>query len=292
VTTSYEYFKPESLDQVFELIERYGAGAKLVCGGTDVFVKQRLDPARPEAMISLKHVGGLAGIEIQGDRLSIGAATTLRSIERSDLLAARFEILVDATKRMASVQIRNVASIGGNIVTAAPSADTAGPLLALGATLELRSGTGARQVPLKEFFTGPSRTVIQPGEVLCRFLIPVPEGPSGGCYLKMSRRQAMDLALVSVGVQLELDKPGKTIVKSRVGLGVAGPTPMRSLAAEGKLNGRPATEETLAEAARVSCDDTACRDSVRGKAWYREEMIEVMTRRAGRLALERALAKV
>ncbi len=292
MTTSYEYLKPESLDQVFELIERYGPGAKLVCGGTDVFVKQRRDPSRPEAMISLRHVGELAGIEIQGDRLVIGAATTLRAIEKSSLLAERFEILVDAASHMASVQIRNVASIGGNIVTAAPSADTAGPLLALGATLELKSAAGARQVPLREFFAGPSRTVIEPGEVLCRFLIPIPKGPAGGCYIKMSRRKAMDLALVSVGVQLELDKPGQTIVKARVGLGVAGPTPMRSLAAESKLNGRPATEETLMEAARVSCDDTACRDSVRGQAWYREEMIEVMTQRAGRRALERAKAKV
>ncbi|MBU0514661.1 MAG: xanthine dehydrogenase family protein subunit M [Proteobacteria bacterium] len=289
---SYEYYKPESLNQVFELLYQYGEGARLVSGGTDVFVQQRQTSERPEAMISLRHIAELAGIRVDGDRLVIGAATTLRDIEHSELLASEGEILVDATRRMASVQIRNVATIGGNIVTAAPSADTAGPLLALGATAELKSSAGARQVPLREYFTGPGRTVMAPGEVLCRFLIPRPKGPAGGCYLKMSRRQAMDLALVSVGVQLELDESGDSIVKARIGLGVAGPTPMRSLAAEAKLDGRPATQATLKDAARVSCDDTACRDSVRGQAWYREEMIEVLTLRAGRVALDRAKAKV
>jgi len=292
VKEPYEYHKPESLSQVFDLLYQYGDKARLVSGGTDVFVQQRQTAARPEAMISLRHVDGLAGIDLEDDRLVIGAATTLRAIETSDLLARNFEILVDATRQMASVQIRNVATIGGNIVTAAPSADTAGPLLALGATAELKTSSGDRQVPLREFFTAPGRTVMAPGEVLCRFLIPRPQGPAGGCYVKVSRRKAMDLALVSVGVQLELDKPGETIVKARVGLGVAGPTPMRSLAAEAKLDGRPATEATLQDAAGVSCDDTACRDSIRGQAWYREEMIEVMTLRAGRVALERAKAKV
>jgi carbon-monoxide dehydrogenase medium subunit len=292
VKESYQYYKPENLGQVFDLLDQYGDKARLVAGGTDVFVQQRQTTERPEAMISLRHVGELAGIAMAGDHLVIGGATTLRAIERSGLLAEKFEILVDAARQMASVQIRNVATIGGNIVTAAPSADTAGPLLSLGAMVELKSTAGVRQVPLKQFFAGPSRTVIEPGEVLCQFLIPVPKGPSGGCYIKMSRRKAMDLALVSVGVQLELDKAGQTIVKARVGLGVAGPTPMRSLAAEAKLDARPATEATLEDAARVSCDDTACRDSVRGQAWYREEMIEVMTLRAGRRALARAKAKV
>ena len=288
--TDYEYYKPTSLKEVFDLIHRYGNQAKLVCGGTDVFVVGRKSRRYPEAMISLRSVDGLAGIGLEEKFLTIGAATTLRDIETSPVVAEHFPILVDATSNMASVQIRNVASIGGNICNAAPSADTAGPLLALGAMAELKSDAGVRNVPIKEFFLSPGKTVRAPGEVLTRFLIPRPAGPSGGAYIKMSRRKAMDLALVSVGVQLELDQSKETIVKARVGLGVAGPTPMRAPVAEKALNGQPATEGTLKKAAPSACDETSCRDSIRGQAWYREEMIAVLTERAGMTALDRAKA--
>jgi carbon-monoxide dehydrogenase medium subunit len=143
-------------------------------------------------------------------------------------------------------------------------------------------------VALAGFFTGPGRTSLAPGEILTEFVIPKPAGLAGGAYAKVSRRRAMDLALLGVAVQLELEEDGRTCRLARIGLGVAGPTPRRAPEAEGYLAGRPVTIESLTRAGQMAAAESACRDSLRGEAWYRREMIRVQVRRMGLLALERA----
>ena len=189
---------------------------------------------------------------------------------------------------MASIQIRNTATMAGNIANAAPSADTAPPLLALGASVRLAGPAGEREVELNNFFLGPSRTVMEPGEILTGFILPLPSRPSGGGYAKVSRRKAMDLALLGVAVQIEFEQDRATCKKARIALGVAGPTPRRAPEAEEALQGRVVEAKNLKDACNLAASESACRTSLRGEAWYRREMIRVQVKRMALLARERA----
>jgi len=285
---SFTYARPRSLEEALDLFAQAREKAAYLAGGTDLLLKYRKKEAAPGLVISLNHIPGFDLVEEDDREVRVGAGATLRVLERSALIAARFPILTDALKHMASVQIRNAATMAGNVVNAAPSADTAPPLLALGAEVVLLGKEGERRMALKDFFAGPSRTVMTPGEILTRFIIRKPAGPAGGGYAKVSRRKAMDLALVGVAVQLELEDDLATCARARIALGVAGPTPIRSPEAEEVLKGAAVNPESLARAGNLAAQESSCRDSLRGEAWYRREMIRVYVRRMGLLALKRA----
>ncbi|MBF0495267.1 MAG: FAD binding domain-containing protein [Deltaproteobacteria bacterium] len=283
----YDYLKPYSVEEALDLLAGVGDTAMLIAGGTDVLVKRKLGQIDPAALISLKSIPDMSYIKENG-MLTIGAMTTHRQLETSPLIHSRYPILHDAVKNIGSVQIRNTATIGGNIVNAAPSADTAPPLLALEAVARIRGPQGTRDVPLTEFFVGPGRTTMQPNEILTELVLTRHTSPCGGAYYKLSRRAAMDLPLLGVAVQLYLEPDRQTIRQARLAYGVAGPTPMRAFAAEALLEGRKPTPEILDEMAQAVCQGTSCRNSLRASAWYREEMITVFTKRMIRLAMERA----
>ncbi|MBF0507454.1 MAG: FAD binding domain-containing protein [Deltaproteobacteria bacterium] len=283
----YDYFKPTSVEEALDLLAGAGDRAVLIAGGTDVLVKRKLGQIDPAALISLKNIPDMSYVKENG-MLTIGAMTTHRQLETSSLVQSRYPILHDAVKNIGSVQIRNTATIGGNIVNAAPSADTASPLLALEAVARVRGAQGSRDIPLTEFFVGPGQTIMQPNEILTEFFLTKYTPPCGGAYYKLSRRAAMDLPLLGVAVQLYLEPDKQTIRKARLAYGVAGPTPMRAFAAEALLEGRTVTPEVLDRVAQAVCQGTSCRNSLRASAWYREEMITVFTKRMIRLAMERA----
>lgn len=284
----FELFRPTSLAKALDLFRESDGEAVYLSGGTDLLVKYRHGKLAPRAMISLRTIPGLDGISEEDDRLIIGAGATLRELETSALITERFPILHDALSHMASVQIRNTATMAGNIANAAPSADTAPPMLALGASVQLSGPTGQREVALKDFFLGPSRTVMEPGEILTGFVVPKPSGPAGGGYAKVSRRKAMDLAILGVAVQIEFEADKETCQKARIALGVAGPTPRRSPEAEAALAGKRVTEENLKAVCNLAAGESACRTSLRGEAWYRREMIRVQVKRMALLAKDRA----
>lgn len=288
---TFSYLRPGSLDEALDMLAEWGPRAKPVAGGTDVIVNAKRGKSTPEVLVSLRRLNELRFIREEDGRMIIGGLTTLRDLEKSPIVAEKLPALADAAKNMASVQIRNVATMGGNIVNAAPSADTAPPLLVNGARVRLVSKSGQRTVPLKTFFINPGETAKEPGEILTEFIIPLPAGPYGQAYWKHSRRKAMDLAMIGIAVHLELEDDLVTCRKARIGLGVAAPTPIRTPEAEARLNGQKITEELLISIGASSCDETLCRDSIRGEAWYRQEMIRVMVRRMGLLALGRAKQK-
>ena len=287
----FELIRPTSLAEALARFQEADGEAVYLSGGTDLLVKYRHGKIGPRAVISLRGIPGLDGIREEDDRFLIGAGATLRELERSALIKDRFPILHDALSHMASVQIRNTATMAGNIANAAPSADTAPPLLALGASVALSGPTGQREVALKDFFLGPSRTVMEPGEILTGFAIPKPSGPAGGGYAKVSRRKAMDLAVLGVAVQIEFEADQETCKKARIALGVAGPTPRRSPEAEAALAGKKVTVENLKAVCNLAAGESACRTSLRGEAWYRREMIRVQVKRMALLAKERAKAR-
>jgi len=284
----YDYLKPKSLEEVFPLLETYGERATLIAGGTDVMVSIRNKELAPEVLISLRELKDLSYIR-KDDAYHIGALTTHRMLETSQLVQQELSALYDGASKVGSVQIRNVATVGGNICNAAPSADTAAPLLALDATAVLQGPEGTRRVPLSEFFTGPSQTVKMRDEVLIEFAIPLEMEGFVSAYHKHSRRKAMDLPIIGVAVSLKLSR--QSIENVRIALSVAAPTPIRARKAEEFLKGKTLDEEVLKEAGRIAAQEASPRDSLRGKAWYRKEMIETFVPRMVMKALERSKSK-
>jgi CO/xanthine dehydrogenase FAD-binding subunit len=281
----YDYIKPATLKEVFTLLKQYGPKAALIAGGTDVMINIRNKESSPEVLISLRGLHDLRYIR-KNNGYHIGALTTHRMVEQSDLVRRELSALHDAASQVGSVQIRNVATVGGNICNAAPSADTAGPLLALGATVVLEGPDGKRTVPIADFFTGPSTTARKGNEVLLEFHIPEQPLRFGSAYWKHARRRAMDLPLLGIAVGLALTDNGE-ISNARIGLTVAAPVPMRAYKAEEFLKGKPLDDTVLQEAGKIASSEASPRDSLRSTAWYRREMIEVFVPRMAALAAER-----
>jgi len=289
----FTYLNPKTLDEAISLHESHAERAKYIAGGTDVLVKIKEGKQRPDYLISLKHI--LAQdrpfLNSETGELFIGAFVTHRRIETSALIKRDYPILHDAVKNIGSVQIRNVATIGGNLVNAVPSADGAIPLIGLDAKVNIYGAKGIRSVKLERFFLGPGQCDLERGEILTEIVIPPLSRPSGGAYIKHGRREAMELPMLGVGVLLAFEDDLKTCTKARVCLGVAAPTPLRAIGAEQYLLGKQIDESVLTEAGKIAGEESRVRDSIRGVAWYRREMVAVLVKRMGLKAQERASKK-
>jgi len=288
--TPFNYLVPKTLDEAISLLVSHGERAKYIAGGTDVLVKIKEGKLAPDYLISLKHIIGQDRpfLNHETGELYIGAFCTHRSIEQSTLIQHQYPILYDAIKNIGSVQIRNVATIGGNLVNAVPSADGAIPLIALDAKAHIYGTKGQRSVELRRFFLGPGQCDLESGEILTEVVIPPLAPRTGGAYIKHGRREAMELPMLGVGVLLSMKEDLRTCAKARICLGVAAPTPFRALEAEKHLVGKTVDEANLSEAGRIAGQESKVRDSIRGVAWYRREMVGVLVKRMGLKALERA----
>ena len=308
----FDYLRPQTLEEALSLLNQHGKKAKLIAGGTDVIVMIKQKAMMPEVLISLRCIPGLDQIRYDGS-LKIGAMVTHRDIERSEVIRKEFSALTDAADVLGSIQIRNVATIGGNICTAAPSADTATPLLVLGTQVKIKSLSEERTVPIEAFFTGPGETILKKGEMLAELIIPKPLPNTGSAYWKLQRRLALDLPILGVSVLLSLDKgtvscsdmlcttsPISSILHTmekdeltckeiRIALGVAAPTPMRALRAENLMRGKKISDELLEEVASTASVEAQPRDSIRGEAWYRKDLIRVLVKRMAMKSIERVV---
>jgi carbon-monoxide dehydrogenase medium subunit len=235
----------------------------------------------PDHLINLKGIEGLKGIDDdEAEGIRIGGLTPLGDLERSKIISEKLPIFGDAFNVMASPQIRNLGTIGGNLCSAVPSADTAPPLIALGASVKLNGTNGERKVLVEDFFKGPGESVLRPDEILTQILIPNPLENSGGAYLKMMRRNAMDLALVGVAVQLRLDADGTVCKKAKIALGAVAPTPIRARGAEKTLIDKVIDEDLAGEAGRIAAQEASPISDIRASREYRMEMVGVLTKRA------------
>ena len=308
----FDYLRPQSLEEVLSLLNQHGKKAKLIAGGTDVIVMIKQKAIAPDVLISLQGIPGLDQIKYNGS-LSIGPMVTHRAIEKSEVIRKYFSALTDAADCLGSVQIRNVATIGGNICTAAPSADTATPLLVLGTQVTIKNPKEERTLPVEQFFKGPGESVLKTGEMVKELLIPRLLPNTGSAYYKLQRRLALDLPILGVSVLLSLDKnmvtcsdllctasPISTLLHKmeedgiickdvRIALGVAAPTPMRALKAEALLRGKKLSDELLEEVANTASQEAQPRDSIRGEAWYRKDMIRVLVKRMAMKSIERVV---
>jgi CO/xanthine dehydrogenase FAD-binding subunit len=284
----FEYLMPTTVDEAISLLVSHGERARYIAGGTDVMVKIKEGKIHPHYLVSLRRLQGLDHITYKDGELRIGATVTHRMLELSPIIKKEFPILIDAVTNIGSVQVRNVATIGGNIVNAVPSADGAIPLITLGAQVRIRGPKGERSMALEDLFIGPGQTLLETGEILLEFVIPQFPPRTGTAYVKHTRREAMELPLLGVAVLLSLAEDMMTCAEARIGLGVLAPTPMRAKNAESLLKGQKLTEDVLKKAGKAAAEECKARDSIRGEAWYRREMVEVLVQRMARLAMERA----
>lgn len=284
----FEYFNPETIEGACALLSRYKEKAKILAGGTDLLVKMKQDIARPQYLISLNKIGNLRYIDYDGrGGLRVGAGTTLSELAASPVISEKSGILVQAVRTLASRQIRNMATIGGNLCNASPAADTAPALICLSSQVKIASSTGERVIPLEEFFIGPGRTALGSDELLTEIQIPNPPPRTAGAYFKLSAREK-DMATVGVAAVITLDSQGTTCKDVKIALGAVAPTAIRSRKAEGVLKGKAIREEVIQESAEAAAEEAQPISDIRSTADYRREMVKVLTKRAIRRALELA----
>ena len=276
----FEIHQPSALATASELKQELSGGSHFLAGGTDLVIAVKEQGLDPGNVIDLKRIAGLAGITEHDDgSLTIGALTTLAEIEGSPTIKARYPFLAQASGEVGGLQIRHRATIGGNLANASPSADTIPSLMTLDAALRISDGTGERTSTIDELLLGPGQTALADGEILTAIVIPPWDARLRGEYIKLSPRQAMDLAIVGVGVTLVTDD-ANTVEAVSIALGAVAPTPIRASAAEEHLLGQVLDDARAGEAGTLAAEACSPIDDVRSSADYRREMVRILTRRA------------
>ena len=277
----FKYYKPKSLDEVWELKKKI-PDSLFIAGGTDVLVGIRNNEIHPQALISLRSIPGLNSIK-SGKVTRIGALATISDIIQHPKLRKNYSVLVEAAKSLGSMQIRNVATIGGNLCNCSPCADMALPLLVLEAKVRLQTVKGQREIPLHEFFKGPGESCLAPHEIATDILLDTPPKNAKTSFLKKGRVK-LDLAVASVAVRLEME--GDKCHKARIAAGSVAPVPLRLSKVETMLEGATVTKQHLAEAQRLAEDNVVPITDIRSTEEYRRQITGVLVKRALEKALE------
>jgi carbon-monoxide dehydrogenase medium subunit len=283
----FDYLEPKRLDEAVAALAEHGREAVLLAGGTDLLVALKAEVIRPRVVVNLKRIPGLAEMRAENGEMRLGALTTVRAIEASANIRERFPALAEAAQCLGSVQIRHLATVGGNLCRAAPCSESAPPLMVFGARVRLVGPRGERTLPLEKFFTGPGQTALAVDEILTEIRAPTPAPGSGAAYLRHSIRPLMDLALVNVAAWVALAPDGRSFADARIVLGSVAPTPIRAPRAEAALRGQAVEAAALEQAAELAAEESQPITDVRGTDAYRRVMTRLFTRRT----LERALAR-
>jgi carbon-monoxide dehydrogenase medium subunit len=280
-TEPFEFYQPASLQEASRLLRENGPGGRFLAGGTDLVIAMKEKGLVPRYIVDLKRISGLSGIREQGDgSITIGALTTMREIETSPLITKKYPFLSQSAAEVGSIQIRNRATVGGNMANATPSADVAPALIALNATAKIVSANGERTVTLEEFFRGPGQTVMTSDEILTELTIPKTGPRLVGEYIKFSPREMMDLAYVGVAVAYNLGDQDKKCEHVRIVLGAVAPTPLRAKRAEAALEEQVLTEALAEKVGQIAAEEAKPISDVRSSADYRRAMVGAMTKRA------------
>ena len=285
----FAYHTPETEQEALTLLHEHGDEAKLMAGGTalDIMMKQRL--VLPETLISLHRLRGLSDVQEVNGTVHLGALLTHRAAETSPLLRQRLPVLAETYRHVATLRIRNVATVGGALAHADPNQDPPVTLLALDARVQLTSVAGSREVPLESFFTDYYETVLRPNELLTAIRVPIPAPHTGSAHIKFLPRTADDYATVGVAATVRLDPATGVCQDCRIALGSVGSTPLRAPQAEGVVRGQQLTPELLREAGAVAQQQTDPISDTRGSAEYKRATAGVFVRRALEQAWQQAL---
>jgi aerobic carbon-monoxide dehydrogenase medium subunit len=283
---AFTYLQADSLEEARDLLAAHKNESKILAGGTDILVKMKHRKEIPSYLVNIKGVPGLDYIEYEaGEGLRVGALTTIESLKRSLVVRKQYPVLQQAAANMATVAIRNRATLAGNICNGSPSAETAPALIVLGARVRIIGPKGERVVAVEDFFVGPGRTVLQPDEIVVEIQVPEPPAGSAAAYEKHSLRR-MDVAMVGVAVLVVPE--GEICADIKIALSAVAPTPMRAKRAEEILRGITPTEDLIAEAARAAAEEARPITDIRGSAESRREIARSLTARVVRQALTAA----
>lgn len=277
---NFEYRRPKTARDACRILKTV-RGSVPFCGGTDLLLRMRDGRLLPSCVVDIKAIPGAAEISYSPKSgLTLGNAVTFNQVAESDVVRKNYPLLAQASETVAAYQIRNRATVAGNICNASPSADISPSLIVLEAQVIVQGLKKSRIIPIDKFFTGPGKNALQHGEIVTGIRVPAARRGGCGIYIKHSRRKALDLALVGVAAHYA---PGRGV---RLALGAVGPTPIRVCAVENMFPRNGAAGEELVEEAAVRAHDAARPiDDIRSTRWYREEMVRVLSRRALRIVL-------
>ncbi len=280
---NFEFFEPTTLPEASRLFAQ--EHAQLLAGGTDLVIGMKANTETPQTVISLQKIPGLDGISTDANNnVTIGAMTKVREVELSEDIQKYHTALAEGALEIGSIQIRNLATIGGNIAHASPAADTVAGLLVADAQVDIASADGGHTVPINELFTGPGQTVLKQGEIITQFRLPNPA--SGSHYIKHKIREVMDLAFIGVASAVNLENGA--ITDAKIGLAAVAPTPIRATEAENLLKGKEITPELIEQVGEAAAAATSPISDLRCSAEHRREMVNVLTKRTLQRALDRA----
>src|ERR1700730_11558169 len=286
IPQSFEYFRPETVSEAIALLQEHGEGAKILSGGQSLIPMMKVRLARPEYIIDINRLAGLQYVKEEGGFLKIGGLTREADLEASSLIRSRYPIILDTAASIADPQVRNMATVGGNLAHGDPANDHPATMLALGAEIIATGQRGERTIPINDFFLSVFTTALEPGEILTEIRIPIPPSGSGGAYFKLERKVG-DFATVGVAAQVTVDGNGGCR-RAGIGLTNVGATPIKATRAESFLVGKTMDGQQIGQAAQLAAEDAQPSSDLRGPAEYKVSMVKELTKRALVRARERA----
>ncbi len=279
----FEYLKPVTIGDAKALLKQYKGEVKIIAGGTDLMLQMRSKTVSPKFVVDITGIPELNTIvDRGGDGLSIGALVTMSDLQESTLINQKYTVLSQAAANLGSVAIRNVATVGGNLCNALPSAETSQALLALGAKVRIVAADRADKiVDLEQFFTGSGKNILQPDELLAEILVSAPAANSRGIYFKHVPRGSIDLAIVNLAVVLSSDPHTGLCRDIKIAMGAVGATPLRAKKTEELLRSKKIDDALIEKAAMSASEEANPRaGSIRGSVRYKKAMIKVLLKRA------------
>src|SRR5271163_3950193 len=285
IPASFEYLRPKTLPEAIGMLQQYGEDAKILSGGQSLIPMMKLRLARPGYLVDINRITGLSHIKEEGGYLKIGGLTREAELEASPVVQAKYPIIVDTAHVIADPQVRNLATLGGNLAHGDPANDHPATMLALGAQVVATGPKGDRVIPIENFFLSLFSTALQPNEILTEIRIPIPPPRSGGAYFKLERKVG-DFATAAVAAQITLDAQG-VCQKAGIGLTNVGPTPLKARKAEDFLRGKKLDEATISQAAQLAADESEPSADLRGPVAYKKGLVKELAKRALSRARER-----
>jgi carbon-monoxide dehydrogenase medium subunit len=285
IPPAFEYLRPKTVPEAISMLQQHGEDAKILSGGQSLIPMMKFRLARPSHLIDINRIAELAYIKEESGFLRIGGLTREAELESSAIVRDKYPLLLDTARVIADPQVRNLATVGGNLAHGDPANDHPATMIALRAQIVATGAKGQRVIPIDEFFVSLFETALEKDEILTEIRVPSPPDHSGGAYLKLERKVG-DFATAAVAVQLTLD--GGAIQKVGIGLTNVGPTPLRARKAEAALQGKKPDAAVIRQAAQLASDDAQPSSDLRGPAEYKKGLIKELTSRAIAKALERA----
>jgi carbon-monoxide dehydrogenase medium subunit len=271
------------------MLQRHGNQARIVAGSTDFLVRWRTGAWRPQYVVNIQHIRGLDRLSYSSRTgLRLGTLVTLQTLETHPVIREKYPALATGATSFAGVQVRNLATVGGNVCNASPAGDTLPALLAFETQCRVVGPEGERWIPLDQLFQGPGRTALQPAEILTELRLPPPARNSGSLYIKHSPRGAMDIAAIGVASVVTLGQRGQVCEDVKIALGAVAPTPIRAYSAEDLLRGQAITPELVRLVAQEAQRLATSIDDVRATAAYRQSMVAVLVQRTLERSIEMA----